>query len=264
MKKFFIIFLVIFLFAFYQTGTKRKKTPPHEYGKSIISNFSEKAGLKAVVFEHWTHRARFSCRLCHVDIGFAMKNNETNITQKDNMNGEYCGVCHNGKFKYEGKEVFEACSKEMNKENKIRCEKCHSFGLGISREEEFKEFAEKMPKEFFGNGIDWEKAQIEGLIKPIDFIEGLSVKKKTEFKKPQEFSLNAKVEGLPDIIFSHKKHTDWMGCEGCHPDIFIGVKKGTTKYSMSDIFQGKYCGACHNKVAFPFTNCQRCHITPVS
>jgi len=68
---------------------------------------------------------------------------------------------------------------------------------------------------------------------------------------------------MPDIIFSHAKHTVWNGCEGCHPEIFMGVKRGATKYSMVDIFEGKYCGACHVAVAFPTIDCQRCHSRPV-
>jgi len=32
-----------------------------------------------VVFDHWLHRAKFTCRLCHVDIGFAMKAEATDI-----------------------------------------------------------------------------------------------------------------------------------------------------------------------------------------
>ena len=79
----------------------------------------------------------------------------------------------------------------------------------------------------------------------------------------KDFALNPKVEGMPEIIFSHKKHTVWNGCELCHPDIFMGVKKGTTKYSMVDISEGKSCGACHTTVAFPITDCQRCHSKPV-
>ena len=57
-----------------------------------------------------------------------------------------------------------------------------------------------------------------------------------------DFELGAKVEGMPDIIFSHRKHTVWNGCELCHPEIFIGIKKGITEYSMVEIFDGKYCG----------------------
>jgi c(7)-type cytochrome triheme protein len=68
---------------------------------------------------------------------------------------------------------------------------------------------------------------------------------------------------MPDIIFSHAKHTVWNGCELCHPEIFVGVKKGATKYSMVEIFEGKYCGACHVTVAFPLIDCGRCHTRPV-
>ena len=119
-----------------------------------------------------------------------------------------------------------------------------------------------MPKERLGIGINWEKAEEEGLIKPLDQLEGVSIMK-AKLKVQQDFSLKAKVEGMPDIIFSHKKHTVWNGCELCHPEIFIGIKMGTTKYSMVELFDGKYCGVCHDKVAFPQTDCQRCHTKPV-
>ncbi|RME69400.1 MAG: hypothetical protein D6778_00550, partial [Nitrospirae bacterium] len=54
----------------------------------------------------------------------------------------------------------------------------------------------------------------------------------------------------------------WNGCELCHPDIF-GVKKGATHYSMQDIFNGKFCGACHGKVAFALYDCRLCHTKDV-
>ena len=79
----------------------------------------------------------------------------------------------------------------------------------------------------------------------------------------KDFELGAKFEGMPDIIFSHRKHTVWNGCELCHPEIFIGIKKGITKYSMVGIFDGKYCGVCHRCVAFPLLDCQRRHTQEV-
>jgi c(7)-type cytochrome triheme protein len=106
--------------------------------------------------------------------------------------------------------------------------------------------------------LDWEKSEELGLINPATFLPGVS-SKKNSLVVQKDFALNAKVEGMPDIIFSHKKHTVWNGCELCHPDIFIGVKRGTVKYSMVDISEGKSCGACHTTVAFPLTDCQRCH-----
>ena len=68
---------------------------------------------------------------------------------------------------------------------------------------------------------------------------------------------------MNEIIFSHKKHSAWSGCEGCHPEIFSGIQKGLTKYSMREIFEGKFCGQCHLNVAFPMIDCQRCHTKPV-
>jgi c(7)-type cytochrome triheme protein len=32
--------------------------------------------------------------------------------------------------------------------------------------------------------------------------------------------------------------------------------------TMVGIAEGKWCGRCHGKVAFPLTDCQRCHVKP--
>jgi c(7)-type cytochrome triheme protein len=105
-------------------------------------------------------------------------------------------------------------------------------------------------------------AEEEGFIKPIDYLEGVSIKRKS-IQIPNDFTLSSKVEGMTDIVFSHRKHVVWNGCEVCHPEIFVGVKKGATKYSMVEIYDGRYCGVCHISVAFPLLDCQRCHINPV-
>ncbi|MGA2192460.1 MAG: c(7)-type cytochrome triheme domain-containing protein [Nitrospirota bacterium] len=261
MKKFCIFLLVLLVVPAVVSadgGMKKRRPLPYEYGRVVINNYSEKAWIAPVVFDHWLHRANFTCRLCHVDIGFAMKAGDTNIKAQDNINGYYCGACHNGKMKFGDRVVFEACSKTPLKEDAARCERCHSLGKNVPREYDFNKFLEKFPKERFGNGVNWEKAEEDGLIKPIDFIEGISIKRQT-LKVQNDLEVVPKVEGMPDIIFSHKKHTVWSGCELCHPEIFVGVKKGATKYSMQEIFEGKYCGVCHSTVAFPVLDCQRCH-----
>lgn len=56
-----------------QTGVKRKRPLPYDYGRVVINNYCEKSGRTPVVFQHWVHRSMFTCRVCHVDIGFAMK-----------------------------------------------------------------------------------------------------------------------------------------------------------------------------------------------
>lgn len=243
-------------------GMKKKKPLPSEFGSVTINNFSQKVGMPPVVFDHWVHRQHYTCRLCHVDIGFGMTAGATKIRAVDNVKGYYCGTCHNGRMTSDKNRIFESCAKEYTRDDYKGCVKCHTLERSPAKEEAFHRFAAEMPRETFGNGINWEKAEEDGLIKLVDHLEGVSGKK-ANFKINQDFSLKAKVEGMPDIIFSHKKHTVWNGCELCHPDIFLGMKKGTTKYSMVDLFEGRYCGVCHDKVAFPQTDCQRCHSKPV-
>lgn len=253
-----LLAIIVAFTAFAQTGVKKKRPLPQDYGKVIINAYSEKAGLSGVAFDHWLHRSKFTCRLCHVDIGFGMKAGTTGIRATDNMKGYYCGTCHR-----EGGKAFPSCSKKFDPEDMKRCERCHSVGRSPKREYDFTLYTVKFPKERFGNGINWEKTEADGLIKLTDIIEGTSIKKPSLVVQ-KDFSLNPKVEGMPDIIFSHKKHTVWNGCEVCHPEIFVGVKKGATKYSMVEIFDGRYCGVCHTSVAFPLMDCQRCHTKPVS
>ena len=263
MKKFLVVLILCLAvagLASAQGGMKKKKPLPSEYGRVTINNFSQQAGMPPVVFDHWVHRSMFTCRLCHVDIGFAMTAGATKIRAADNMNGIYCGTCHNGKMGA-GRIVFSSCAKEYTREEYKSCVRCHQLEPSSSMHEAFNAFSQKMPTEKFGNGINWEKAEKEGKIKLTDYIEGVSAPR-AKMKVKSDLTLKGNLEGMPDIIFSHTKHTVWNGCELCHPDIF-GIKKGGTKYSMAEIFEGKYCGACHSSVAFPLTDCQRCHSKPV-
>jgi c(7)-type cytochrome triheme protein len=236
--------------------------PPSEYGRVTINNYSEDAGMAPVVFDHWLHRSMFTCRLCHVDIGFAMEAGGTNINKAGNFGGFYCGSCHDGNRVYDGKKIFAACADSPGEEDLRRCDRCHSKGKDVKKERGFGELAAKLPQKGLGNRIDWEEAEATGLIKPVDFLEGVSVKRPS--LKPQEdFSIKSMGTWMTDVIFSHKKHAVWNGCEVCHPEIFPTVEKGATRFSMLEIYDGQYCGVCHNKVAFPLIECQRCHINPV-
>lgn len=232
------------------------------YGRVVIGNFSPKAGMPKVVFDHWLHRAHFTCRVCHVDIGFSMEKGGTRMKAADNMKGYYCGACHNGKTQtYEGP-IFKACSQPPKADEMARCDRCHSFGKNVQKKHDFSKFTENMPKASLGNGIDWEKAETSGLINPKDHVRGVSIVKKA-MPAQKDFSLDARSSWMGDILFSHTKHTKWNGCEGCHPDIFLGVKRGATKYNMMQIYGGEYCGVCHLSVAFPLQDCSRCHVKPV-
>ncbi|UCD66787.1 MAG: hypothetical protein JSW69_03975 [Deltaproteobacteria bacterium] len=250
------LLLLSISFAFAETGVKKRRPLPYEFGRVVINNYSETSHLSPVVFDHWLHRAKFTCRVCHVDIGFGMTANGSDIKAIDNKNGYYCGSCHNGK------NVFASCSNEFAPKNIETCDRCHSLGKDIETKYKFKEFIAGWPTERLGNGVDWEKAEDQGKITPVDFIEGVSIKR-DKLVTQNDFALGAKVEGMPNIIFSHQKHTVWNGCELCHPELFVGVKKGITKYSMVEIYDHKFCGSCHVNVAFPLYDCQRCHTQKV-
>lgn len=67
---------------------------------------------------------------------------------------------------------------------------------------------------------------------------------------------------MPFVRFPHYEHTLWLDCSNCHPVPFE-PKAGSTTITMTDIFRGKFCGMCHDRVAFiTFFSCQRCHSVP--
>ncbi len=67
---------------------------------------------------------------------------------------------------------------------------------------------------------------------------------------------------MPYVKFPHKSHTMWLACTNCHDKPFI-PKAGANPISMGKIFQGQYCGMCHDHVAFiTFFSCERCHSVP--
>ena len=63
---------------------------------------------------------------------------------------------------------------------------------------------------------------------------------------------------MPDVVFPHKQHTEWLACANCHPAIFV-PQKGANQISMRAILSGEKCGVCHGKVAFPPSECGKCH-----
>src|SRR5512140_3206046 len=111
MKKALVMLIAVVMVA---VLVQASGASPADYGKVVINNASQKAGLAPVVFDHWLHRAKYTCRLCHVDIGFGMKPGSSGITAADNMKGMYCGVCHNGKMQSGGKAIFAACTADKS------------------------------------------------------------------------------------------------------------------------------------------------------
>jgi c(7)-type cytochrome triheme protein len=213
--------------------------PPDRYGTVLIDRQASTGACEPVVFSHWRHRARFSCRVCHYELGFELLTNSTEITEADNRHGLFCGACHDG---------GEAFSVTDN----ARCKTCHA-GTIKSKKIEFKTFSKKLPKASYGNKVDWVQAQ-EKLKPRYSFFKN---EKPMDFDK--ELLLQADWTNVPAVVFSHDVHGQFLDCANCHPDVFNIKKKTTEHFDMRFILEKKFCGACHLTVAFPLDNCRRCH-----
>jgi c(7)-type cytochrome triheme protein len=71
-------------------------TAQAEYGDVVMNNFSDKSGMRPVVFPHWFHRIRYRCKVCHGDLGFEFKAGGNQIDMLKIIDGQFCGACHNG------------------------------------------------------------------------------------------------------------------------------------------------------------------------
>ena len=67
-----------------------------EYGDVVMNNYSNAANMRPVVFPHWFHRVRFSCKACHADLGIKFKAGGNEINMVKIIDGQFCGACHNG------------------------------------------------------------------------------------------------------------------------------------------------------------------------
>ena len=114
-----------------------------------------------------------------------------------------------------------------------------------------------LPKSNAGNYVDWVKSLESKKIQP-------RYDKVDPNAQPIVMDLNIvrEVKGsMPNVVYPHKQHTEWLDCSNCHPAIFI-PQKGANNISMASILLGEKCGVCHGKVAFPVSNCRLCHSQP--
>lgn len=67
-----------------------------EYGDVVMNNYSTAANMRPVVFPHWFHRVRFTCKACHADLGFKFQAGGNQVNMLKIIDGQFCGACHNG------------------------------------------------------------------------------------------------------------------------------------------------------------------------
>lgn len=114
----------------------------------------------------------------------------------------------------------------------------------------------RLPRDTAGNLVNWVRAMEEGAVQP-----RANLRPETQVRVlDSDILLNLR-GGLPIVRFPHRAHTMWLDCSNCHDHIFK-AKVGANQISMFAILQGEQCGVCHGAVAFPLTECNRCHNTP--
>ena len=111
-----------------------------------------------------------------------------------------------------------------------------------------------LPRSNSGNRVDWVAALGQKRIAP-----------RWDKADPKaagmvlDLNIVREVKGsMPDVVYPHKQHTEWLDCSNCHPAIFV-PQKGANQISMAAILLGEKCGVCHGKVAFPVSECRLCH-----
>jgi c(7)-type cytochrome triheme protein len=110
-----------------------------------------------------------------------------------------------------------------------------------------------LPRDAAGNQVDWMAALDRGLIRPRS-----SVSPNFEVRLRNTDVLRRETANQPMVVFPHRQHTAWIDCVTCHSGLFE-MRAGATRMNMLQILSGEKCGQCHGAVAFPLTECARCH-----
>lgn len=114
----------------------------------------------------------------------------------------------------------------------------------------------RLPGDNAGNKVDWIRSLENGYIRPRS-----ELRQDTPVRILETDILMNETGSIPRVLFPHKAHTQWLDCDNCHEGIFKS-QAGATPITMGKILEGEYCGVCHGAVAFPLTECSRCHSVP--
>ncbi len=86
-----------------------------EYADVVINRYSDAADVRPVIYPHWFHRIRFRCKVCHSELGFKMRAGANDIKMQNIIDGQFCGMCHNGEIAWSAE----------------HCDRCHSGKPGL-------------------------------------------------------------------------------------------------------------------------------------
>ena len=126
-------------------------------------------------------------------------------------------------------------------------------GPGIRQLQQPRDALSRLTPDTPGNQVRWVQALEKGEIQPREKLNPATRIRKLD----QDIILDVN-GGMPAVRFPHRQHTEWLDCSNCHEGLFKS-RTGETRISMFLILQGEQCGVCHGAVAFPLTECVRCH-----
>ena len=129
-------------------------------------------------------------------------------------------------------------------------------GPAVGVLQEPREALSALAPDVVGNQVRWMQALDSGQIKPRTNIQPETIVN----LRTTEVLLKNTGE-MPMVRFPHRQHTAWLDCSNCHEQLFDKTA-GTTRINMLLILAGEKCGLCHGAVAFPLTECLRCHSVP--
>src|SRR6266568_1607221 len=209
-----------------------------------------------LIFRHSKHLGMFTCTDCHNAL-FKTDRTNPHVTMSQMQQGKSCGGCHDGKSAFSvagdcvkchqvgeiplaGGSVF---SHNAHLEMSFACSECHNkiFVPG--------------PNRVSHTMLDMESGKSCGAChngKTAFSVKGDCQKCHKNIMDIRFKAFNAR--------FSHGDHLKMFKCDECHSEIFIGGAR-SIRYTMTQMEQGKSCGACHDgKSAFGVTgSCDKCH-----
>ncbi len=257
-----------------------------EYGDIVLNQTADEmreAEVDDVVFPHWFHRIRFRCNVCHEKI-FKIKAGANKMSMSIiTEDGKACGACHNGLTAWEPLECERCHSLEEGWspgpiQHSIKADEKQDILLGKigSTAKPYSKFIQigsgwhplalaksGLPLDKYGL-VDWAAAVRKKIVQPLWSMDPDADISEHELRDTNILFVS-QGESMPDVIFPHDIHSYWLGCKICHDTqggpMFIDVL-GANNITMMGIGQGEWCARCHDKTAFPISDCIRCHNHP--
>ena len=227
-----------------------------------MSDLTMGEGESAVNFRHSTHGLMFSCDQCHQDL-FPMKAGASTITFADHTTSNFCYSCHDGKrASYDcnschsqtpapadltmGEGDSAVTFRHSTHGAMFSCDKCHMDLFPMEAGTSAITFADHTSSNFCYSCHNGRMASYN--------CNSCHAK----VPAPQE-PITYTMPGFAPVDFNHRFHGAVFSCDTCHPEPWE-MQAHATKMTMNQMYQGQFCGTCHNgQAAFAATACVQCH-----